>query len=286
MREPARIPWWISAAGAALLAIGFRLGQHVVAAAETDALRAEGSRAPGSGHDNRLAATLSQIRRRSWKDVLFRVYDGIGKHRVVAMAGGVTFYSILALFPAIAALVSLYGLFADPATIAGHLDALAGVLPGGAAEVIGGELTRVSAGIAVLAALASPAATAQRTKRAVSARRRGARCSRWPVNTSGLLPPADEYMIGSENRLSTAMPSTPERRKTAPPRSMRSQSTHSGTVSSCRNRSTSEGGGSSTASIPRSIAVSSIRRPLPAERWANAAATASASGSTAFWKRA
>jgi membrane protein len=61
------------------------------------------------------------------------------------MAASVTFYSILALFPAIAALVSLYGLFADPATIASHLDTLAGVLPGGAVQVIGDELKRVTA---------------------------------------------------------------------------------------------------------------------------------------------
>ena len=72
-------------------------------------------------------------------------YDNIGKHRVIALAAGVTFYSILALFPAIAALVSLYGLFADPATIASHLDTLSGVMPGGAVEVIGGELKRVGA---------------------------------------------------------------------------------------------------------------------------------------------
>jgi membrane protein len=130
MREPGRFPWWVSAAGAALLAIGFRLGQHAgVDAAESEAWR---------------AAEPRVRRRRGWKDILLGVYDNINRHRVVAMAASATFYSILALFPAIAALVSLYGLFADPATIASHLDALAGVLPGGAVQVIGDELRRVT----------------------------------------------------------------------------------------------------------------------------------------------
>jgi membrane protein len=64
---------------------------------------------------------------------------------VVALAAGVTFYALLAIFPALAALVSLYGLFADPATIASHLQTLAGVLPGGGLEVIGGEINRIAA---------------------------------------------------------------------------------------------------------------------------------------------
>jgi membrane protein len=51
----------------------------------------------------------------------------------------------LALFPAIAALVSIYGLFADPATIVSHLDAISGFAPGGAIDVIRDQLTRLAA---------------------------------------------------------------------------------------------------------------------------------------------
>jgi hypothetical protein len=60
---------------------------------------------------------------RGWKDVLFRVWKNIGKDRLLLVGAGVTFYIILALFPAIAALVALYGVFADPTTISSHLDA-------------------------------------------------------------------------------------------------------------------------------------------------------------------
>jgi len=55
----------------------------------------------------RLADTPSDIPAAGWKDILWRVYENIGKDRVVALAAGVTFYSILALFPAIAALVAI-----------------------------------------------------------------------------------------------------------------------------------------------------------------------------------
>src|ERR1700716_3175040 len=78
-----------------------------------------------------------------WKDILIRVWKNIGSDRVVVISAGVAFYIILALFPAIAALVSLYGFFADPTTISNHLNSLAGILPQGAIDVVGGEITRV-----------------------------------------------------------------------------------------------------------------------------------------------
>lgn len=93
----------------------------------------------------READRRSDIPTRGWKEVLIRVWNNIGSHRVFTIAAAVTFYSILALFPAIAAFVALYGLFADPATISSHLNSLAGILPGGAIDVIGGEISRVAA---------------------------------------------------------------------------------------------------------------------------------------------
>lgn len=79
-------------------------------------------------------------------DVLSHVWTNIGRHRLLAIAAGVTFYALLALFPAIAAIVTLYGLFADTAKIAALLDSLAGVLPGGAIEVVGDQAARIANG--------------------------------------------------------------------------------------------------------------------------------------------
>ncbi len=76
------------------------------------------------------------------KGLLSALYGNIGKHRVFTMAGGITFYSIIALFPAMAALVAIYSLFANPETIRQTLDELGGILPGGALQVLGDELHR------------------------------------------------------------------------------------------------------------------------------------------------
>src|SRR5262249_44635776 len=77
-------------------------------------------------------------------DILLRLYQDISDHRVLALAAGMTFYSLLAIFPALAALVAIYGLFSDPATISAHLDLLAGLVPGGALDVGRDQLTRVA----------------------------------------------------------------------------------------------------------------------------------------------
>ena len=60
-----------------------------------------------------------------WKDILYRTYQQINGDRLLATAAGVVFYGLLAIFPAITALVSSYGLFTDPSTIADNLRSLA-----------------------------------------------------------------------------------------------------------------------------------------------------------------
>jgi membrane protein len=92
----------------------------------------------------RLATAPSDIPAKGWMDILLRVYAGIGEHRIMALAAGMTYYSILAIFPALAALVAIYGLFSDPGSIARHLDQLAGLVPGGAIDVAREQLTRVA----------------------------------------------------------------------------------------------------------------------------------------------
>jgi membrane protein len=88
---------------------------------------------------------LSRISRRRWKDILLSVYREISARRILANAAGVSFYALLAVFPGIAGLVSIYGLFADPSTIVGHLDAISGIAPGGAIDVLRDQLTRIAA---------------------------------------------------------------------------------------------------------------------------------------------
>jgi membrane protein len=92
----------------------------------------------------RLAATPSDIPPRGWKDILMRMFNNISSHRILSLAAGMTYYSLLAIFPALAALVAIYGLFADPSDITRHLDQVTGFLPGGAIDVAKEQLTRVA----------------------------------------------------------------------------------------------------------------------------------------------
>ncbi|NMG39255.1 YihY family inner membrane protein [Chelativorans sp. ZYF759] len=82
----------------------------------------------------------SQIPRLGWRDIMWRMIARFNEDRVMLIAAGATFYLLLALFPALAAFVSIYGFFADPTTIAGHLSMLAGILPQGGLELIEGQL--------------------------------------------------------------------------------------------------------------------------------------------------
>src|SRR5690348_12593329 len=101
-------PFWI-AATAGLLALGFSrrdasrpadrrredLGApHLARSGQTAARRA-----PGNDR-GRAASTPSEIPARGWKDILKRCYQRLNDDRILAIAAGVTFYALLAIFPA------------------------------------------------------------------------------------------------------------------------------------------------------------------------------------------
>jgi membrane protein len=92
----------------------------------------------------REANTPKEIPARGWKDILWRMLWGISEDRILSTSGGVAFFALLAVFPAIATIVSLYGLFADASTIRGHLSLLAGILPGGVLGLIGEQISLIS----------------------------------------------------------------------------------------------------------------------------------------------
>ncbi|KQP61406.1 hypothetical protein ASG40_01590 [Methylobacterium sp. Leaf399] len=92
----------------------------------------------------RGAQTPSAIPVKGWKDIAMRVYGDIKENRIVSVAAGVTFYVLLAIFPAIAALVSCYGLVADSATINEQIASLQGILPSGALEIVGEQVKRIN----------------------------------------------------------------------------------------------------------------------------------------------
>jgi len=78
-----------------------------------------------------------------WKDIFWRTYQRIDDDRLLATAGGVVFFGLLAIFPAVTALVSSYGLFANPSTITDNLQTLAMMLPEGAFQIVAEQVGRV-----------------------------------------------------------------------------------------------------------------------------------------------
>jgi membrane protein len=142
-------PLWAIGLSLLLIALGFaRRGSGDASLATGDRKPFEagraGNRKPIEAGRGRSAETPSQIPARGWKDILLRVYHGISENRILLVAAGVTFYALLAIFPGIAALISIYGLFADPATIASHLDTIASVAPSGAIDVLRDQMTRLA----------------------------------------------------------------------------------------------------------------------------------------------
>jgi membrane protein len=93
----------------------------------------------------RKAEAPTQIPWRGWKDILLRTYNRIFEDRLTALAAGVVFFSLLALFPGIAAGVSSYALFSDANTISGHLSLLSDVVPSTVLDIVRDEITRIAA---------------------------------------------------------------------------------------------------------------------------------------------
>ncbi len=82
----------------------------------------------------------SELPVRGWKDILWRVYSESTEDRLMLLAAGATFYLLLALFPFLAAFVSLYGFVADPKTVADQIAFLGSFMPSGGLELIEGQL--------------------------------------------------------------------------------------------------------------------------------------------------
>jgi membrane protein len=78
-----------------------------------------------------------------WKGVLYRTYEEIIEDRLLALAAGVVFYGLLAIFPAITALVSSYALFAKASTINNHLALVSGLMPQDAYSIVDEQVTRI-----------------------------------------------------------------------------------------------------------------------------------------------
>jgi hypothetical protein len=81
-----------------------------------------------------------EIPPRGWKDILWRAWGEVSEQNLFLIAGGVTYAVLLALFPGLAALVSLYGIVFDAGQIERQVAALSGVLPAQTQELLSQQL--------------------------------------------------------------------------------------------------------------------------------------------------
>ncbi|MDQ3481498.1 MAG: YihY/virulence factor BrkB family protein, partial [Actinomycetota bacterium] len=75
-------------------------------------------------HPGADASKPKEIPRRGWVQILKRAWKETNEDQVPLLAAGVAFYSFLSLFPAMIAAVTVYGLIADPRTVAEQSDQL------------------------------------------------------------------------------------------------------------------------------------------------------------------
>jgi membrane protein len=92
----------------------------------------------------RDASRPRDIPKAGWKDILKRTKKETSRDYMSLVAGGVAFYGLLAIFPALAAVVSIWGLVADPATVEQQLSGAMGFLPPQAAEILRSQLQGVA----------------------------------------------------------------------------------------------------------------------------------------------
>lgn len=92
----------------------------------------------------RKATSPTDIPPKGWWDILRRVFDKIGQQNVSILSAGVAFYAMLAIFPALGAIVTLYALVADPADVATHFQAMARILPTDVATIINDQLSSLA----------------------------------------------------------------------------------------------------------------------------------------------
>jgi membrane protein len=101
--------------------------------------------APASAPKESERSALDVLRQ-EWRDVLRSVWREIREDNLSLVSAGVGFYALLAIFPAVGAVVALYGLVADSQTIGEHLSFVRSVLPRDAYQLLADQVRELTSG--------------------------------------------------------------------------------------------------------------------------------------------
>ena len=152
-------PFWLSVGAAALLMFlgpprrGDKTSGHRLRTATTrpfgeprsseEPRDLEFDRANEHGRGRQATHPL-QIPWKGWYDIVWRTYQEMSSDRLLSIAGGVAFFVLLAIFPAITALVSAYGLFFNTSTITNNLSLLNDVVPENVLSLVHEQANRIA----------------------------------------------------------------------------------------------------------------------------------------------
>jgi membrane protein len=125
--------------------------------------RSRARRSDRGGDRGHEADHPGEIPPKGWMDVLWRAWGEVSEQNLFLIAGGVTYAILLALFPGLASLVSLYGLVLDASQIEKQVSALSGILPAQTQQLLTDQLHQlveassgtlsIGAGIGIVLAL-------------------------------------------------------------------------------------------------------------------------------------
>ena len=90
------------------------------------------------------ASRPAEIPPPGWKEIAKRVFKSLGKDHVSLVAGGVAFFAFLAIFPALSALIAIYGLLVPPDQVTAQVSQLASILPMQAEEMLHDALLNIT----------------------------------------------------------------------------------------------------------------------------------------------
>lgn len=81
-----------------------------------------------------------------WRDILLSVKNAVSEDRLSLIAAGVGFFAFLSIFPALTALLSVYGLVSDPSQVARHIGSLQGTIPASTLQLIQKQMSSITQG--------------------------------------------------------------------------------------------------------------------------------------------
>jgi membrane protein len=95
---------------------------------------------PARDERGRAADSPRDIPAPGWKDILLRLRTHVRDDNISLLSAGVAFYAMLSIFPALIAMISIYGLVAEPETARNQVQRLADIMPAQARQTLTGQL--------------------------------------------------------------------------------------------------------------------------------------------------